>query len=72
MLLLHFSGGMILDTLDFALVRSDDPLVTKEHYLDIPPDALPEQIGDNPWWQVLPPSGNFLHFLSLNPSFNVL
>jgi hypothetical protein len=54
---------MTLDTLDFALVRSDDPLVTGAHYLDIPPDVLPEQIGDNLWWQVLPPSGEFLHSL---------
>ena len=62
-LLHHYRSGMVLDTLNFGEVQWDDVLVAGDDcYIDIPWDVLPEPVGEDLWWQKLPPSGRWLQF----------
>lgn len=61
-LLDHYKSGMVLATLDFGQVAWDDALVTEDCYVNVPQYVLPEPVGEDLWWQKLPPSGMWLQF----------
>ena len=63
MLYHYFGRGMTVDMLDFTGVQTQSYDSSGVEYIDFPLDELPEPMGDDLWWKVLPSSGKPLpHF----------
>lgn len=56
MLYHYFGRGMTVDMLDFTGVQTQSYDSSGVEYIDFPLDELPEPMGDDLWWKVLPSS----------------
>ncbi|KAG6370435.1 hypothetical protein JVT61DRAFT_12050 [Boletus reticuloceps] len=59
MLVKHYRSGMMLDTLTFDKVHTNDPVIMVLEYVDVLESAIPPPNGDDVWWLLLPPSVSF-------------
>ncbi|KAG8220398.1 hypothetical protein J3R82DRAFT_3380 [Butyriboletus roseoflavus] len=55
-LCLYYYSAMQISTFDIDEVQSDDPSLLGDDCVDLPLDALPDLMGDDLWWTVVPPS----------------